>query len=337
LTAIAATPDLRINVWVLAGARAVPINFTEIGINLARIDWFNFGRNYDQLVQEAANEARGNAFVVEYARGGRTGVAWFTTSGVRAALENATGGMDVLNALRGAGFQPTGALLQVLRKHIPLPATLAAQGATEGAFYTSPWMFTSATFAPFDKAAFMADLETSVLGPLDTLRPTFERVPYLTRLGTFISPDEMNVDPLFVPNASLPEVAPQHMAVGHVLCGDEDHSSCDAPLRLEIEDGRSVLFRPNGACRQYDRAALDQMPASDVGFRRDPDGEGTREVDNRAAIEKAVSKHNSAVSAMIDDGCGCTMRGKGRVRTLLGFAALGLLALRLRRRIGGRR
>jgi MYXO-CTERM domain-containing protein len=96
------------------------------------------------------------------------------------------------------------------------------------------------------------------------------------------------------------------MAVGHVLCGDEDHSSCDAPLRLEIEDGRSVLFRPNGACRQYDRA-------------------------------EAVSKHNSAVSAMIDDGCGCTMRGKGRVRTLLGFAALGLLALRLRRRIGGRR
>jgi hypothetical protein len=31
------------------------------------------------------------------------------------------------------------------------------------------------------------------------------------------------------------------------------------------------------------------------------------------------------------------MRGKGRIRTLLGFAALGLLALRLRRRIGGRR
>ena len=59
LTAIASTPNLRINVWVLAAARAIPINYAEIGINLAKIDWFNFGRNYDQLLQEAANEAQG--------------------------------------------------------------------------------------------------------------------------------------------------------------------------------------------------------------------------------------------------------------------------------------
>jgi hypothetical protein len=334
LTAIAATPDLRINVWVLAGARAVPINFTEIGINLARIDWFNFGQNYDQLVKEAANEARGNAFVVEYARGGRTGVAWFTTSGVRSSLADATTPLDVLGALRSNGFQPTGALLQVLRKHIPLPAAAAAQGATEGALYTNPWSFSSVSLGPFDKAAFMIDLEASVLGPLDTLRPTFERVPYLTRLGTFISPDEMNVDPLFVPNASLPEVAPQHMAVGHVMCGDEDYASCNAPLRLEIEDGRSVWFQSTGACQQYTRGALDQMPASDVGFRRDADGQGTVEVDNRPAIDKAVSKHNSAVGAAID-GCGCTVRGRTRARTVLGFVALALLALGLRRRATG--
>ena len=67
LTAIAATPDLRINVWVLGDARAVPINYAEIAINQARLDWFNFGRNYDQLLKEAANEAQGNAFAVEYA------------------------------------------------------------------------------------------------------------------------------------------------------------------------------------------------------------------------------------------------------------------------------
>ena len=43
---------------MLAAARAIPIDYAEIGINLAKIDWFNFVRNYDQLLQEAANEAR---------------------------------------------------------------------------------------------------------------------------------------------------------------------------------------------------------------------------------------------------------------------------------------
>ena len=46
--------------WVLAKARAVPINYAEIAINQAKLDWFNAGRNYDQLLKEAANEARGN-------------------------------------------------------------------------------------------------------------------------------------------------------------------------------------------------------------------------------------------------------------------------------------
>ena len=88
LTAIASTPNLRINVWVLAAARAIPINYAEIGINLAKIDWFNFGRNYDQLLQEAANEAQGNAFAVEYAQRSAAAVglddAW--SSGARSTL-----------------------------------------------------------------------------------------------------------------------------------------------------------------------------------------------------------------------------------------------------------
>ena len=77
LTAIAATPDLRINVWVLADARAIPINYVEIAVNEAKLDWFNFGRNYEQLLKEAANEAQGNAFAVEYAQPSAAAVTWF--------------------------------------------------------------------------------------------------------------------------------------------------------------------------------------------------------------------------------------------------------------------
>ena len=63
---------------MLADARAVPINYVEIAINQAKLDWFNFGRNYDQLLKEAANEAQGNAFAVEYAQPSTTAATWFT-------------------------------------------------------------------------------------------------------------------------------------------------------------------------------------------------------------------------------------------------------------------
>ena len=72
LTAIAATPDLRINVWVLGERARRPDQLLEIAINQARLDWFNFGRNYDQLLKDAANEAEGNAFAVEYAMPAQT-------------------------------------------------------------------------------------------------------------------------------------------------------------------------------------------------------------------------------------------------------------------------
>ncbi len=340
LTAIATTPDLRINVWVLADARAVPINYTEVGINLAKLDWFGFGKNYDQLIKEAANEAHGNAFAVEYARGGRAGVPWFTVSTQgRATLASAADPAVAMSALNLMGLQPTGAVLLVLRKHIPLPAELAMRGISEAIFYTNLsnfWSNSRSAFAPFDAAAFAADLEASVLAPMDTLRPTFERVPYLTRLATFISAEEMTRDPLFVPNPSLPELAPAHMAIAHLMCGDEDYASCSAPVRLELEDGRDVLFASAGACGAFDRGQLDQMPSSDVGFTRDADGEGTLELDNREEIKKAVSRQNAAVSASMN-GCGCALRGRGRGRTMFGFVALGLLALSFRRRSSRRR
>ena len=64
------------------------------------------------------------------------------------------------------------------------------------------------------------------------------RNAYLTRLATFISPEEMTKDPLFVTNRLLPDVAPNRTAIGHILCGDEEYDSCAAPLWVELEDGR---------------------------------------------------------------------------------------------------
>ena len=66
LTSIASIRDLRVNLWVLADSRVVPDNYYEMEINPARIDWFRNGRNYEELVKQAADQAGGNAFVTEF-------------------------------------------------------------------------------------------------------------------------------------------------------------------------------------------------------------------------------------------------------------------------------
>jgi hypothetical protein len=334
LTAIAATPDLRINVWVLANARAVPINYAEVAINQARLDWFNFGRNYDQLLKEAANEAEGNAFAVEYVMPATNSVPWFTVAPTaRSQLASAVVPPTFLTALTNLGFQPAGAVLQLLRKHIPIPAAVAARGVTETMFYASIasyWQTDMAGFAPFDVAAAVADFDTDILVPMNTYRTLFGRSGRLTRLATFISPDEMTSDPLFVTNTSLPDVAPQHMAIAHVMCGDNGNP-CTSPVRLQMEDGREVGYTPT-ACMQYARGQLDQMPAAEVAYQRGADGEGQVSLDNRAAIMTAVRAHNSSIDFPQESGCGCSVGGSPTVLLLLFVAGVITLSWRRHRR-----
>ncbi len=336
LTAIAATPDLRINVWVLANARAVPINYAEISINQARLDWFNFGRNYDQLLKDAANEADGNAFAVEYVMAARSSVGWFNVSPTaRNDLTAARTPPAFVGTLAGLGFQPTGAVLQVLRKHLPLPAALSTRGVTETAFYTnisSYWASDMASFAAFDSVAAAADMDIEVLIPMSEYRALFDRSGRLTRLATFISPDEMTSDPLFVTNTLLSDVPPQHLAVAHVMCGD-GMQACQAPVRLRTEDGRDVNFRAV-ACMQYDRGELDQMSAADVAWQRGADGEGNIVLDNRPEIMAALKAHNAAVPIASSDGCGCTTGGSPGVMVSLMLLAGGFALLRRRQHRG---
>jgi hypothetical protein len=335
LTAIASTPNLRINVWVLAAARAIPINYAEIAVNLAKIDWFNFGRNYDQLLQEAANEAQGDAFAVEYAQPSAAAVGWMTvSSGARSALAAQTDPPSYLRGLATTGVTPTSAVAQVLRKYIPMPAELKTQGVTEAQFYANLqfyWDNYRARFAAFDPVALTAELETEVLQPMDKLRPLFESNAYLTRLATFISPEEMTKDPLFVTNASLPDVSPQHMATATLLCGDQEFFMCEAPVRIALEDGRTIYYSGGGCGGSPARSDIDRMPSAEVAWNRDPDTEGQVVLDNRAAITKAIAAHNATVPTP-DSGCGCSLRARPRHATVLVLvAAVAFLAVRRRR------
>jgi hypothetical protein len=68
LTAVAATPDMRVLTWFYADKQAVPVNFAHMEIPDEDIQFFLFGgNNYRQLIGDKANEFGGQAFVTEYA------------------------------------------------------------------------------------------------------------------------------------------------------------------------------------------------------------------------------------------------------------------------------
>jgi hypothetical protein len=340
LTAIAATPDLRINVWVLAAGRAIPINYTEVAVNLAKIDWLKGGSNYDQLLKEAANEASGDAFAVEYAQPSAASVAWFPLVGsdVVATLSAEPDPPSYVNALTLTGLAPTNALMQILRKYIPEPAALVSQGLSETQFYSSIqyyWNSDRSAFAPFDPVALTLALETEIFDPMATFQTLFGRNTYLTRLATFISPEEMTKDPLFVTNLLLTDVSPQHTAVAHLLCGDQEFNSCSAPTRVVLEDGRSVVYPGGTLCSggTVDRTDIDAMPSAEMAWNRDPDTQGQVVLDNQATIMQALTAHNAKV-ATPGSGCGCSLRARPH-GLAIGFACVAVVMLAARRR--GRR
>jgi hypothetical protein len=157
------------------------------------------------------------------------------------------------------------------------------------------------------------------------------RNAYLTRLATFISPEEMTKDPLFVTNRLLPDVAPNRNAIGHILCGDEEYDSCAAPLWVELEDGRRIGWLPRSCGGGVDRSDIDAMPSGEIAWIREPDSEGQMVMDNRTAIAQTLAAHNAQVPTL-DSGCGCSLRARPRSMAMLAAAATSVLMLFARRR-----
>src|SRR5204862_6297095 len=144
----------------------------------------------------------GNAFVTDFVGPASVMDGAFNTS--RYDIERlamVTTPADALNEITSQGFPRDAALLEILRKYIPEPQALKDMGVPELQFYNqlaSFWMNPQVQklFAPLDAPALAADVNARLVQPLVNAQSLFSRLPRLTRLSTFISPDEMNVDPL---------------------------------------------------------------------------------------------------------------------------------------------
>jgi hypothetical protein len=260
LTAIATQPNLGVTVGLLGGARAVPENYLHVEINEARIDWLSSGDNYDALIDDAMDEAGGQAFTTEYA-GPTTPFsgAFFAEGRLQTArLATIDDPAAFVDAVQQEGFAADPQLLDVLERFIPVPAELAAQGVDARTFFNNIGSYASYLEGrAFDAAGCADELESRIAAPLRHAQALFDRLPYFTRLHTSLSADEMTVDPVFAFNDDLPTVSNVRRASARLACDPGTPDLSSAPVIVTLDDGRQIL-----TSYAAPRDALDAMPGA---------------------------------------------------------------------------
>ncbi|MGE0786191.1 MAG: DUF2330 domain-containing protein [Sandaracinaceae bacterium] len=330
-TALAATDDMGVMVWVLGEHRAVPVNYLSLELNDALINWLNPSSNYNDVVTRAANEAGGQGFVTEMA--GAAGPlaqtiypTWEADSW--AYLSTTDWSADhggLLQQALGTFGQHDG-MRDVLASTVPLPA-----GVSRDDFLSCPFCYASFSEAHidgFDPAAFLAAMRTQVIEPHEATSRLFWQSPYVTRLYTTMSAWEMTLDPIFDENASLPAVSTIHTADRVIECSPSI-DRFDAPWRITLPNGSVV----RGAGNTWPFSITGEVPAVSVSRRVGSDGVGRIVTDNRPAIEQAIRTQNATVPVVRHAG-GCSV-SRATAPGLPGFALVGIaLGWVLRRRRG---
>jgi hypothetical protein len=358
LTSVAAEPDMPVLVWVFGEHRAIPRNYFHTHINDALLNWLDGGSNYFEVVSAALDEAEGHhAFITEYAG---------TTAGMRGFLDSPDR-FDNIEVLRttadpGAyleylwqnGFTSrfpgpsvyTSQMLTILGRHLPIPPelieaeTMPGQTLEPGDFYLRfrdyaeqyPDILDDA-YPDFDPAALTAEIEERVVAPTLAAAALFQEHPYLTRLFSILSPEEMTRDPTFSFNPDLPDVSNTHFAVLTIRECTEGGPDLAGPAKLVTEQGWE-LYLPEGTTRNdWPEAPL---PASlRIEMLRE-EGAAQVLIDNNDTIEQGVPEFRSEPSGSGSDGCEVDAGPGLRSGTSRGMGALvlmfGLTVLLARRR-----
>lgn len=335
LTSIAATPDMRLRVYVLGAERAVPESYLHVKINDLVVDWFRGGANYEDAITVAADEAGGHAFATDFSGPSELmkDALWSEGRYDLAALAAAPDPYAFFDLLLSQGFVGDATMLALFREFLPMPAALAADGVDEASFYNCLRCYSEQVDAiPFDAAAFAAAIDERVVTPLRMAQGMFDTLPHLTRLTSSVSPVEMTVDPTFVFNGDMEqEVGLQRTAKVQMLCGWGGKWS-EAPRKLVLPDGRSydlpseLWFQDRGLTEYEYLSELMTtyaMVIERTGASGDPEVlfDGSEQA---VADAEAFNGDGEATGA----GCGCS--GTGGAASALGW--LGALALIGRRR-----
>jgi hypothetical protein len=324
LTSVAANPNMGVQVWVLGEDRAIPRNYLHTVINEEHIDWFNAGQNYNEVVIAATNEAEaGQSFVTEYAGSSDLMDQRLFAPGrfpLRSELSSTADPVDFLEQVIWR-FPITGSLQATLAEALPVPNEFIEQGWDAIGFYqnaswlTQQWAEADPeayqTWADeFDAAATTEALFEKEVQPLQHAQDLFDEHPYMTRMYTTLSPDEMTRDPIFAFNPDLEDVSNTHDAFFEVSCDGTGGT-------LELPDGRE--FRVNDGARWVETRVAAEVPFSRRIERLFEEGAPVVAVDNDDRVSSGLTQASS----------GCRSTRPEDAALLLG---VGLLFLFIRQR-----
>jgi hypothetical protein len=306
LTAIAAKEDMGIQVWVVGPSQAVSDNYRSLVINDARIDWQSarkfkvgtlpsggvgpFGEyvskpdNYAAVVTAAANEANGRGFVTELG-----GPASQFRDKVWAQVDRDTfntistqtyaDGIDaILNA--SGNYGGWDGWSEAVAGSVELP-----EGVTVAELVRNPEPYRGRVAV--DTTKFFELLEKLTIAPVADTAALLYAAPYLTRLYTTMSADDMTVDPTFDYNFDLAQVSSVHIALQQVECSSELNPE-DAPWRMQLPQGG--LVSGEGASWPV---ADDSTPANLKVVKLSTTGSGVVEQDNSARIRERLDTVSS--------------------------------------------
>jgi hypothetical protein len=335
LTSIAAVPDMRVDSYILGPSGAVPENYLHVQINEAAISWPDGGSNYEAVITEAANEAGGQAFATDFA--GPTSSLpsdlFATTAFDLALLRDTLDPAAYADAMFRMGFPANTAVLELLADHIPMPQSVIDRGVDAETFYACVGCYADElTDQAFDPLLLTDALELLVVAPLSHADALLDAHPWITRLRSSFSPEEMTLDPSFVFNDGMGPVDNVHRARLVYECGDGlEHA--DATRRVEVAD-HTVRWPAENDLRVQGIDGTTwleglELSASSVIETTSADAPPVVVTDNRGAIDDRLLQANEGVpSTGTPTGCGCN--GNGGLASVLWFAPLVLVRRRRR-------
>ena len=348
LTSVGAQPNMGIQAWLLGQGRAIPRNYFHTVVNDALVDWSNGGQNYNDAIIKAVGEADGkHSFVSEYA--GTSSplqhlLDYDGRFGSLTELQSEPDAVSFVQYLFNHGYTVSGSgaasgpvfqapafsspLKAILLQYIPEPATLVSSGVSDDSWFSdlgyylndiqqNPGQYPSWPGVSYQPAQMATQIQQRVIAPTLAAGALLDAYPYLTRLYSTISPEDMNKDPVFSFNPGLSDLSNIHNGTLTYPCsifGSPNQGT--TPVEVVTEQGWKVEYA-HGTANGAD------IPSAVPGSLRIEivSEEGSPQVvtDNTGLIEKYLGR----------TGVGCSVsgpagRGEGLPALLLIGAAAGL-------------